>query len=1313
MKSILKSYQRRLLNLSSNNRALLLLRLYKEMHLDVQELDFLINSPAFSIVQHLIAGKKRIIISPYADSRYAPVAPVSRRLRQIRRREDMIFEERGSRELYVGWPFVHGKFPDGTVVRSPLLFFPVRLQVNAAQEWELETDTSQAPHFNQSFLLAYAHYTGTGLAEPLMDLDLTTLPKDPLAFRTAIYELLKENQLQVHAGREFFADRLKNFRDVKRAEFEEDLKPGQLYLEQEAVLGIFAQAASFLLADYDELLGRENLNGMEDLFEHTSSDAPTANAQAQQTFTAFPIDASQEAALRQVKQGKSLVVQGPPGTGKSQLICNLVSDFTARGKKVLVVSQKRAALDVVHQRLSSLGLGTFTALVHDIHADRRAIYTQLQRQIEQVEEYRRQNLALDSIYTDRTFLEVCRGINRCTQKLEAFKHALFDTSRCGWSPKELYLQSSLAQPHLALPPTFRHFTAATIPDFLPRLRQYLQLAVVATQEAFLLKDRRSFKGWGWPERQQLQQTIIHAPEQYKQLQQSISALSGYTFHPDNLPRYTAAQPTLEALQAHLQQQDVMATFLKLQQTHAKPEELKAQLKQLRELYLVCPSPDATLPAAMLPEVETALAAYEQQRGQLLKSISWAFSPEKKTLKQALALYNWELNEIDVARLQRRLELRQQTEKLMQQVNQSTGYALKIEDLPTPILHKLDVAEEALKAQELLAKLHQNKVLSEKLLSTTSLPEHLNALSQSINTFRAKYSNWLQWMPEAQLQRVVAEPAHCDALLAELQQHFEPLVAHDTLYSSFTEAEREMAAALLTGKLEEADEVEKLFLNSLYLAWLHELEQQHPELRMPSSGELETLEKELQRLLLEKNRLSQEIVLSQLREQTYRHLEYNRLGNAVTYRRLHAQVVKKRSLYPIRKLFSQFSDEILDLVPCWLASPETVSAVTPLQQCFDLVIFDEASQTFAETGIPSVVRGKQVVVAGDEQQLQPSDLYRARWNPEDEEAEELIAESLLRLCSLYLPQTMLLQHYRSRYPELIDFSNRHFYHQKLELIPDRQDVNASKPAIAYRQVQGLWQDNTNAPEAEAVVNLVLDLLKAGQADVGVITFNYPQQMLVQDLLEEAAQQQSINLPSSLIIKNIENMQGDEKEVIILSVGYAPDRKGRFAMQFGSLSQAGGENRLNVAITRAKLQVIVVSSISPEELQVEQALHAGPKLLKAYLSFARQVSKGEFTFTPKQGFIPKGIRLLKNTLEEQDENLKQKVPFADLTVVEQGKYKGVVLTDDDLYYSQLSVNHSHADVPQLLQSRHWPYLKVYSRQFWENKEAVLGKVRAFRS
>lgn len=1287
MKDILRNYRRRLLNLGSSNRALVLLRLYRELHLDVEAVDFLNGKPAFKVLEQLLSGRKRISLSPYADSRHAPVAAVSRRLRFIKRKAEMILEERGSKELYLGWPFVHGSFSDGTAVRCPLLFFPVRLQVNAAQEWELQPDEVQPPQFNQSFLLAYAHYMGTPLAEDLLELDLSTLPQHPLEFRTKVYELLKEQQLSINAGREFFAEKLKPFADYKKADYEAALKPGQLHLEQEAVLGIFPQAASFLLSDYDALLEQDGLQEMEQLFG-TPEEHINLNTQAQHTFTAFAMDASQEAALQAVKQGQSVVVQGPPGTGKSQLICNLVSDFTARGKKVLVVSQKRAALDVVHRRLSQQGLGPFAALLHDINADRKAVFAQLREQVEQLDAYKKQNLALNSIYTDRTFLEVSRGINKSLEKLESFKAALFDAGRSGWSPKELYLRSSLQQPHIPLHSYFKNLTAETVAEFLPRLRQYLQQAIPWQKEEFVWQERRNMKDYTWQERQELEKVIQALPGEHAALKQHITDLSGYAFGLEELPKYSQSLERIQKLQELLEQEGVLQALQPLLQRPTEPKELQTQVLRLKALYLVCPAPDAAIATEDVAAVKAAVATYEQQQGQLLQRLSWYFSPEKLTLKKALAKYKLTLDEAGVGELQRRLVLRRQAEELMQGINASIKSGLKITEHPNEVLQRVQVMEQAIQVHKLLRELHRGKVLHEKLLGVVQLPEHLQSLVQSITQAEETYKKWLNWLTEAQVQRLTQDKEYQAALLQELPEVFEHLVAFDGLLVSFTAAEREVAGLLLEQGIKTAKEGEALLLNSLYLAWLHELEGQHPELRMPSNGELERVEEELQQLLLKKQELSQEIVLSRLREQAYKDIEVNRLGNPVTYRRLYAQVSKKRSLYPLRKLFELFSEEMLDLVPCWLASPETVSAVLPLERCFDLVIFDEASQCYAETGIPAMLRGKQVVVAGDAQQLKPSDIYRARWSGAEgeEQVEELSAESLLELCALYLPQTMLTQHYRSRYPELIEFSNRYFYKNKLELIPELLDANARQPAITFVKVHGLWQQNQNLPEAQRVVELVLQYLQAGKEELGVITFNYAQQMLVQDLLEEAAQAQSITVPASVLVKNIENIQGDEKEVIILSVGYAPDEKGKMAMHFGSLNQSGGENRLNVAVTRAKQQVVVVSSIRAEQLQVEHTLHAGPRLLKDYLHYAQQVSRRYFEYQPRRESIPAHVPLLKGMLAQQLPHLKQEVPFADLTLVKEAAYQGVVLTDDDLYYSALSVRHSHADIPLLLRQRH---------------------------
>ncbi len=167
-------------------------------------------------------------------------------------------------------------------------------------------------------------------------------------------------------------------------------------------------------------------------FQSLLIEEPQPILREEQILTPFAIDESQEGIIRAVKSGKSVVVQGPPGSGKSQLICNLMADFAAQGKRVLLVCQKRAALDVVHQRLKTVGMDPFVALIHDFKNDRADLYRQFATQIEQVESYRQQNYSLDAVFLERQFSQESRQIDRTVTELDAFRSALFDESESGF-----------------------------------------------------------------------------------------------------------------------------------------------------------------------------------------------------------------------------------------------------------------------------------------------------------------------------------------------------------------------------------------------------------------------------------------------------------------------------------------------------------------------------------------------------------------------------------------------------------------------------------------------------------------------------------------------------------------------------------------------------------------------------------------------------------------------------------------------------------------------------------------------------------------
>jgi hypothetical protein len=384
MSRILKAYLKRLTNLSTRNKSLLLTSLSAEQFLDFHDTDFLLSKSSVEVLKQVILGKGRVPLCDVADPRFEKVNETSKRLRKIARTERFIEEERGSRDLYVGYPFIKGKLSDGSPIHAPLLFFPVTLRMDREQWCLFERDDSNVA-LNQSFALAYGHFNESRIPDEVLEKSFEDFPDDFLEFRTQLYEWLKTTPFKINFNQQLFEDKLIAFSGEKSSDLATNERNGELKLYPEAVLGIFPQAGSYLVPDYNTLLDLAEeeqfqipLIGFSD--ESTDEYSQPAvqmpvpeNRQTREedVLTPFPVDESQEEIILAVKSGRSVVVQGPPGSGKSQLICNLIADFASKGKRVLLVCQKRAALDVVYQRLATTGMKDFTGLIHDFKNDRR------------------------------------------------------------------------------------------------------------------------------------------------------------------------------------------------------------------------------------------------------------------------------------------------------------------------------------------------------------------------------------------------------------------------------------------------------------------------------------------------------------------------------------------------------------------------------------------------------------------------------------------------------------------------------------------------------------------------------------------------------------------------------------------------------------------------------------------------------------------------------------------------------------------------------------------------------------------------------
>jgi hypothetical protein len=337
-----------------------------------------------------------------------------------------------------------------------------------------------------------------------------------------------------------------------------------------------------------------------------------------------------------------------------------------------------------------------------------------------------------------------------------------------------------------------------------------------------------------------------------------------------------------------------------------------------------------------------------------------------------------------------------------------------------------------------------------------------------------------------------------------------------------------------------------------------------------------------------------------------------------------EVSKKRRQMPLRHLFNRIPTLIRRLKPCFLMSPLSVSQfILPNKMHFDLVIFDEASQIYTEDAIGSIYRGDALVVAGDNRQLPPTPFFQyvadseAEW--EDEASNEIGAyDSVLDECmGMGLPVSMLRWHYRSKHDQLIAFSNRHFYDEKLILFPSAY-LRSNALGIEFIHVpEGVYDrggTRTNPKEAEVIADLAFKHLSIHpDKSLGVMTFSISQMNAVKDEIEKRIPQHP-DLENLLqedrlrgfFVKNLENVQGDERDVMIIGVGYGRDRNGAMTMNFGPLNMVGGERRLNVAITRAREKVFLVSSIKSNDID-PSTKSVGVRCLYEYLSYAEQTTK----------------------------------------------------------------------------------------------------------
>jgi very-short-patch-repair endonuclease len=449
--------------------------------------------------------------------------------------------------------------------------------------------------------------------------------------------------------------------------------------------------------------------------------------------------------------------------------------------------------------------------------------------------------------------------------------------------------------------------------------------------------------------------------------------------------------------------------------------------------------------------------------------------------------------------------------------------------------------------------------------------------------------------------------------------------------------------------------------------------------------------------------------------------------------------KKRRHLPLRKLFTAIPNLLLRLKPCVMMSPLAVSTYlsTP-DMHFDLVMFDEASQVRPHDAISAIFRGRQLIVAGDQKQLPPSSYFdRVTEDDSDASEEEDSAsedyESVLDVCcTLGLTRRRLRWHYRSRREGLIAYSNHFFYNNELVTFPSVHDV-AGNSAVAFEYVaDGRWKAGKsggfNTIEARRTAELVLAHFRAYHDEsLGVIAFSQRQQMRILEELEQLRKgspdlEEFFNedRDEPFFVKNLENVQGDERDVIFLGIGYGPDDTGRVAMRFGPLNQQGGERRLNVAVTRARQRMTVVSSMHAHDIDLTRTDAVGVKRLRDYLDYAERGPEavlGAITDVGERGFDSPFEEEVSDELTRQGLTVHRQVGCSkfhiDLAIVDPnalGCYLLGVECDGATYHSSATARDRDRLRQDVLEGLGWHICRIWSTDWVRDRNGQVRRVKA---
>ena len=1051
-------------------------------------------------------------------------------------------------------------------------------------------------------------------------------------------------------------------------------------------------------------------------------------------FTPLNCDSSQLVAVEASGRAQDFVLEGPPGTGKSETIANIIAHNIGKGRKILFVAEKMAALNVVYRRLQKIGLDHLCLELHSNKTNKRTVLEQLDKAWRKREGLSAEDWVLH--------------VNKLKEKrdqLNAYIRALHKKSASGVSLRDAISTLALKRRSLSFVLTWSSdlnagsIKTATDLKVIYELIEELSLAYkdVSGVDAPAFNSVRAV-AWSnaWQttfveELSQGSETLLELELAAVQFLKKID-INVRSETPEDLKTIRSLG---ELIDIALQNSIEFALANGAPDRLLKIEELAGKKRSFDQVILDFGCNLTYEKLSKIP-IDEWLQLESESQSSLLKSIinKWRINARAKKIG-LLKLENFS----DIQKLKQAHELKVEIEKLLEPLARFN------------IWHGWETEAKQLENTHSLG-LRVRTVLS-KVMSLADDPSHLivpiqkwlingkdflegSQLVTAWNEFNLKYSQFLKTQSVLQSLCFTIEDTQnfrdCAKTISKILNHSVKLKSWCEWQAAKKTAEAKqlsiLSIALESGQVD-PDKLQEHFYIA-YCQWLAPLLiDADPLLREFKSSSHELTIERFREFDEKVANITSDYVIALASQKIP---QPNAKNNPKEFGVLARELQKKSRHIPTRALIEQLGDSLLDLCPCLMMSPLSVAQFLPSDFCsFDLVVFDEASQMTTWDSVGAIARGKNVIVVGDPKQMPPTNFFSASLSNDDADEEDL--ESILdQALAARLPLRRLMGHYRSRHETLIAFSNSKYYENSLVTYPSS---DTKESAVTLHRINGAYakgKGRNNPAEAKAVVDEIVRRLTSrngGRKTIGVVTLNTDQQRTIEDLLDDARRAhpmiepyfQSSDNYDAVFVKNLESVQGDERDIIILSLGYGPTEMGgkAMSMNFGPLNKSGGERRLNVAITRATSEVLVFTSFDSSMIDLSRTSATAVEHLKHYLDFAERGPKA----LPEQATAAHGV-------DQYDSDFEQAVSFAlrekgwrvqtqvgvskfkiDLGVYhpdKPGVYLAGVECDGATYHGSPSARDRDRVRQSILENLGWKIIRLWSTDYFIDSDSAIEKI-----